>query len=129
MASIIDRLAANIPAIREEWRKYREEDELGRGDPLALQAEELAQHVCDLVRDGGSAQLAAFFGALEGVYQGSLNDQDSNAMYEGFMEALIYRVARSGVSPAQIYAELSPVSRVVWKQHWRYIHGTAWGNT
>lgn len=125
MASIIDRLAATIPAIRAEWRDYRENDQISRDDPITVQAGELAQHVCGLLLGGRAAQLTAFFGALEGIYQAPLGDEDSNAMYEGFMEALIYRAEHSGLSPTQIYAELSPASREVWKQHWSYIHGAA----
>ena len=128
MASIIDQLAATIPAIREEWRDYRVDDPAGRDDPLSVQAGELAQHICDLCKRGRMTDLTAFFDALERTYQTALDPRDSNAMYEGFMEALIYRAEHAGLSSGALYAKLAPVSRTVWEQHWKYIHDTPWTN-
>ena len=126
MLSIIDQLAATIPSIREQWKDYRVDDPVGRDDPLSVQAGELAQHICDLCQQGRMAELTAFFEALERTYQAALDPRDSNAMYEGFMEALIYRAERAGILFADLYAELAPASRRVWEQHWKYIHDTPW---
>lgn len=127
--SIIDRLAATIPGIHAEWREYREEDPAGRDDPLTCQARELTYHICRLVRADRTDELKPFFAALEQTYLRPLDDADSVAMYEGFMEDLIMSVHNYNIAPLQMYEQLAPESRATWEELWSYVRDTPWNET
>lgn len=125
MRSLIDRLADTIPSISEEWREYRDTS-YGRVDELSVQASELATHVVALLAANRPQELQSFLAALEELYLGPLDDESSNALYEGFMESLIYKVGHRQIPPAEVYRHLLPKSRRAWEQHWKYIHNADW---
>ena|SRR3989442_10928549 len=123
--SIIDRLAAQIPSLEAKWANYRSGSGATRDKP-SVQAVFLANHVCDYLAAGKAAELGPFFIALDEAYRTRLSEDESLALYEGFMEDFISSLEEHGIDPRRAYDQLGPEARLVWQGCWRYAREGPW---
>ncbi len=125
MLSIIDHLAKTIPSLEQEWTDYRATS-VGARDAGSVQALFLAEYVCQYLTTGRVGELQPFFDALETAYQSPGSEDDSVALYEGFMEDFIHDVGRLQIPPEQVYGQLGSTTRSVWEQAWQYVRRAPW---